>query len=148
MREFGGYLAQYNRVVRHLALAAKAGGDLVAKEDECINVFLHAWALKDHIRKDPRLPADGRDRLYDAAHSSSVLKIAQQIANGTKHLTPYDARMVGHNDVAVFLGSHIEHYPLICFEGAKSRRAIDVAEDVVGEWERLFAVENIALPQR
>jgi hypothetical protein len=145
MKEMYGYRAQFERVLRQLAIADKPGDDLIAKEDECINVFLHAWALKDHVRKDASLSADVRDRLLNAVHSSATLAIAQEIANGSKHMTVYATKMSGNNDVTVFATSHNETYPHLAFDHGPPRRAVDVAHDVVAEWRQILSHEGIVL---
>lgn len=145
MKEMYGYRAQFDRLVRQFSIADGPGDKVIAKEDDCINVFLHAWALKDHIKKDPSLPIDVRSRLENAAHHSATLAIAQQIANGSKHLTDYPAKMIGNHDVTVVVGSHVAYYPSITFDDGTQRRAIDVGREVIEEWRRLFAGEGITV---
>jgi hypothetical protein len=145
MKEMYGYRAQFDRLIRQLAIADAPGDKVIAKEDDCINVFLHAWTLKDHVKKDLSLQPDVRDRLDKAVHHSPTLAIAQQIANGSKHFTDYPAKMIGNHDVTVFVGSHVAYYPSITFDDGTQRRAIDVAHEVVDEWRRLFAGEGIVV---
>ena len=97
-----GYKAQYRRMMDALAAAQREHGDTLKKEDELITFFMHCWHLKDHLRNDPTVSQALRVRLTQAVHSAPSLRIAQKIANGTKHYNlGYSVSMRGAHDLTI-----------------------------------------------
>ena len=48
--------------------------------------FQNCWHVKDWVWNDPIVPQVTKDAVSAMAHSSVVLKVCQEMCNGTKHL--------------------------------------------------------------
>lgn len=133
-----GYKAHYRRMMEALVLAQREHGDKQKKEDELITFFMHCWHLKDHLKNDPSVNLALRTRLVQAVHSAPSLRIAQKIANGTKHYDlKYSVAMRGAHDLTVGpLGGapQAKTYPRVSLPGGKSERAIVLAERAAKQW--------------
>ena len=143
-----GYCAQYARALRYLKIAEAPSADREVKQDDLVTFFLHCWHLKDHIRKDSRIPGEVSARIVNAAHEDRALKICRQIANGMKHFTAYPLRMEARNDLIAVTGGKnpgTTVYPKITLEGGSERRAVDVARDAMNAWTRILQAEGVPL---
>ena len=142
-----GYKAQYRRMMDALAAAQREHGDTQKKEDELITFFMHCWHLKDHLRNDPTVSQALRVRLTQAVHSAPSLRIAQKIANGTKHYNlGYSVSMRGAHDLTIGpLGGapQAKTYPGVSLPGGTSERAIVLAERAARQWAAILKKGNL-----
>ena len=76
--------------------------------DDLYHFFQDAWHLKDWIRNDPTIAPAIRDAIENEVTSITALRIAADIANGTKHLEltrPREGATITSKSITVFPGT-------------------------------------------
>jgi len=144
-----GYRDQLRRVRRYLArvLDRDWGDDEIAYQDDVWSFFQNCWHLKDWVRNDPLLPQDVKDRVVAAVEASITLAIANDMANGTKHLKLHNARApaaYSHTRI-VYTGKGPPWLEcMIEVNGSEVLGSI-VAQQCVEEWERILLGEQLPI---
>lgn len=148
-----GYRDQLDRVLRYLSRVHAAEGDpnqrfIVDYQDDVWSFFQNCWHLKDWIRNDPLLSEDVKERIKEAVENSPVLAIANDMANGTKHLELHRPRAgASYDHVRIATGG--ETSSLECMIQVKGedhrefRPARELATECVQEWERILQAEGL-----
>lgn len=141
-----GYRDQLDRLRRYLAkvLDQERPGYLVDYQDDVWSFFLNCWHLKDWVRHDPLVPDEKRARVKTAVEASRTLAIANDIANGAKHLRVYDRRAgaaYSHTEMTMS-GPESRLECVIDVEGAHVTASV-LAQACVDEWERILSAEQL-----
>ena len=79
------------RVLRYLDRAEEAekrDRDFASQVDAWIDVFVHTWHLRDHIKNDSALRMDVRVG-SEVLRKGPLVHLCGEIANGERHLIPY-----------------------------------------------------------
>jgi hypothetical protein len=89
-----GYRDQLDRVRRYLARvqAHESSKYVIDYQDDVWSFFQNCWHLKDWVKHDPLIPEHQKNTIKRAVEASRVLAIANDMANGTKHLDLHDPR--------------------------------------------------------
>jgi hypothetical protein len=69
--------------------------------------FQNCWHLKDWVQHDPLVPALTKTAVIDLAHRSAVLRVCQELCNGTKHLGARPGAAHDHIDMTIVPGGPI-----------------------------------------
>lgn len=148
-----GYRDQLDRVRRYLNRVRATAEDpnqrfIVDYQDDVWSFFQNCWHLKDWIRNDPILSDEVKDRIQNAVESSTILAIANDMANGTKHLELHKPR-AGASFAHVHVGTLGNINTLECMievlgdDHREFRAARGIAVECVREWERILETEGL-----
>ena len=89
-----------------------------------------------------------RDQVVSAAHdSTSVLKICQEMANGTKHFGQRPGAQHDHMDTEITPGRDSVVDCKIDVNGT-IRSGLAIARECVAEWERIFEGAGLSIERR
>jgi hypothetical protein len=166
MRTSNTYRDQLDRTRRWLAKIEKnterAEEDY---QDETWAFFQSCWHLKDWVKNDCSLPKDIREIVTDAAHASTLIQACQKLANGTKHLILTKQVMsnpklkgkrsgsgvvAAHSHIGTNItpGSATVISVVIDMGGGKTRDGLELARELVTEWERILTVAGLSIARR
>lgn len=133
------FLDRYKGLVR--TKRGLPGADFNDLEDSLWAFFQNCWHVKDWLKHDPTVREDLKRRLLLVAESSQPLKIAADLANGSKHFKLTNARTRAR-DRAIQL---IEHFDgtmstvhMIELADGSSVTALQAAEQAMDAWKSLF----------
>jgi len=139
-------IEQFRRVKRYLARIEKKGAtddDI----DDLYSFFLHAWHLIDWASNDPTV-----SRTYDQimADIPDSIHRCQDIANRTKHLAltrPPRSTPTVLRGIRLFAGIDRPHetWFSIEFPDRSQRDALDLAREVVRDWETVLRRYGVSL---
>src|SRR4051812_37216926 len=82
-----GWQMQYRRMIRNRLKLDVAYSSSEDYDDAVYHFFQDAWSLKDWIKCDPAVPAEVQGRVESAALAQLPLRIAADVANGSKHFS-------------------------------------------------------------
>lgn len=144
-----GYRDQLDRVLRYLGRAHAGEGDqnqryIVDYQDDVWSFFQNCWHLKDWIRHDPLLDDDVKARIEAAVESSQILAIANDMANGTKHLELHKSQAgAAYSHLSLATSGEVSTLKCIIEVAGRSRTARELATECVGEWQRILEAEGL-----
>ena len=84
-----GYRCQLARAGRFLDRIEKPNlqqANEVEFQDMMWAFFQNCWHIKDWMSDDPAVPETTKEAVIKDAHASALLKVCQELCNGTKHL--------------------------------------------------------------
>ena len=81
-----GYRHQLDRARRFLERMEEPRANEVEFQDMVWAFFQNCWHVKDWMEYDPVVPRQKKDIVIELAHRSVVLRVCQEMCNGTKHL--------------------------------------------------------------
>ncbi len=152
-----GYRDQLDRARRFLE---RVRGAIYVEDDPCEisdveyqdtvwAFFQNCWHIKDWVKHDSAVPEQTRQRVIEAAESSAVLYICQDMANGTKHLkltrpqAGAGARH-GHMSTTIVQGLLVKFDCVIVLADGSERSAREVACECMEEWVKILEREDLA----
>jgi hypothetical protein len=144
-----GYRDQMERVIRYAGRVWGVEGEpnqrfLVEYQDDVWSFFQNCWHLKDWIKNDPLIPKDVKRRIKAAVESSDVLAIANDMANGTKHLELRNPRAgASHAHLTLATWGNISFLNCMIEVRGSYHTARDLAAECVREWERILGAEGL-----
>ncbi len=144
-----GYRDQLDRVLRYLGRVYSVGGEpnqryVVDYQDDVWSFFQNCWHLKDWIRHDPLLDDDVKARIKAAVEDSPVLAIANDMANGTKHLELHEPRAgASYSHLSLGPSGPLSILECIIEVAGEHRGARQLATECVREWERILEAEGL-----
>ncbi len=149
MRSGSGYRAQLDRARRFLdrVQSSEPRRD-IDYQDDVWAFFQNCWHIKDWLSYDYRVPDSVRRSAVAEAHSSRVLQVCRDMANGTKHQKLKKRGKIARAR-AVHLWTNTTIVPgggpttidcLLKFprRKVKFRSARDVAVECMQEWLRIL----------
>lgn len=153
-----GYRAQLDRARRFLdRVESDVPRRDIDYQDDVWAFFQNCWHIKDWLEFDYRVPRQKRASAIAAAHKSRVLRVCQDMANGTKHRR-LSRRGKQVRARAVHLWTDTRIVPggtttIDCFikfprRKVKLRTAREVAAECVEEWVRILSDEGLATERR
>ncbi len=138
------FLDRYKALVR--TKSGLPGADFNELEDSLWAFFQNCWHVKDWLKNDPTVPAEVKQRILPLAEGTQALKIAADLANGSKHFKLTRAR-TGARDSAIQL---INHYDgtmstvhMIELADGSSVTALQAAEQAMEAWKGLFRENDL-----
>jgi len=144
-----GYRDQLDRVLRYLRRVHAREGDpnqrfIVDYQDDVWSFFQNCWHLKDWVRHDPLIAEDVKARIEAAVESSRILAIANDMANGTKHLELHEARAgASYSHLTLATSGPISTLECMIEVRGEQRTARELATECVREWERILRAEGL-----
>ena len=105
--------------------------------------FQDAWHVKDWVTRDPAVPQAVSLRVEIDVAASADLSAAADVANGTKHFefgsgrSPRVGARIFERELAVGGPEGVRHTHRISV-GGKVATATELADKVIGEWDRLL----------
>lgn len=152
-----GYLDQIDRIRRFVerVTAPRVNEDwerfIADYQDDVFSFFQHCWHLKDWIRNDPELSGEQKKRIIEAAEHSKVLAIANDMANGTKHLRLYEPK-AGAGYACLALSNAADFSTVDCqisIDGDdRLQSGRRIAVKCVEEWEKILRKEKLPVRRR
>jgi len=144
-----GYRDQLDRVLRYLdrGLAGEGGQNqrhIVDYQDDVWSFFQNCWHLKDWIRHDPEIEDDAKARFKAAVENSPVLAIANDMADGTKHLELHESRAgASYSHLSLATAGLISAVECIIEVAGQHRTARELATECVAECERILGAKGL-----
>jgi hypothetical protein len=124
--------------------------------DEVFALYQAVWHLKDWFKNDPALPASVRTSVEQwVADNGSRLKVAADVANGSKHLTQTTKQQRAggsaqtRNDVHLILGDDIRALHTFYVDDARTggdSEALLLGDECLDEWRSFLAQNRLAEP--
>jgi hypothetical protein len=140
-----GWKMQWHRVERSFAKLGKVYNDTELYDDDIYHFFQDAWHLKDWIKNDPSISKTVRNSIEDEVKNVKPLRIAADIANGTKHMELKKPRpekaLLTERNVTIGLSNPsatATHDLVFTLADGSKVSAKDVAADVMREWGLLL----------
>ena len=117
---------------------------LVDYQDDVWSFFQNCWHLKDWVKHDPLVTPEVKERIRDAVHASRMLAIANDMANGTKHLKLDEPRApAAHYHIQIITsGSESRLECVVEVDGLPMFASI-IAKKCVEDWERILKAEGL-----
>jgi hypothetical protein len=81
-----GWQMHYRRMVRSFDRLQRPYNNTEVHDDDLHHFFQDAWHLKDWINNDTTVPETIRHKIWKRVHEDFALRVAADLANGTKHL--------------------------------------------------------------
>ena len=144
-----GYRDQLDRVLRYLDRVHSREGDpnqrfIVDYQDDVWSFFQNCWHLKDWIRHDPLIPEDMKARIKAAVEDSVTLAVANDMANGTKHLELHESRAgASYSHLSLATSGEVSTLECMIEVRGQMRTAREIAAECVWEWERILGAEGL-----
>lgn len=119
--------------------------------DEFYATFQAIWHLKDWLNNDPRAQVTGK-QVDDWANSrESILLVAADLANGSKHLVLDRERAGGSRQTRKDARIHVGHGVQATFYVMDMRsdaewEAVTLADACIAEWREFITQAGLALP--
>jgi hypothetical protein len=145
-----GYRDQLDRMRRYLARVLKHERQPYVSDyqDDVWSFFQACWHLKDWVRKDPLMDQTAKDRIKAAVEASPVLAIANDMANGTKHLGAHKPRAgASHAHTQIITSGPESRLESVIDVNGVYMLASVVAKACVAEWERILTAEGLPTEQ-
>jgi hypothetical protein len=147
-----GYCAQLDRSRRFLERMKASSLDPLESQDMAWAFFQNCWHVKDWLKMDLIVHEQPKRVAIDMAHQSPILKICQELCNGTKHLLTHAAiddhiayTMHARPPGAADIPNEID---CIIDDGTGRRLSgKNLAEDCIAEWERILQSQGLATAQ-
>jgi hypothetical protein len=144
-----GYRDQLDRVRRYLNRVLTLGRKdpyVIDYQDDVWSFFQNCWNLKDWMKHDPLVPREVKDRVVVAAESSTILAVANDIANASKHLKLNSPQANAAHSLTQIAASGPESLIECMIEvNGRRRPASEVAAECVAEWERILQAEGLPI---
>jgi hypothetical protein len=116
--------------------------------------FQSCWHVKDWVLNDPNLPIKKANSIAKAAENSSLLRMCQDLCNGTKHLRldrPQSGLGAVHDHIAHTMHLMPAGYPdkpneidfMIDDGTGKLRSGNLLADNCLAEWERILRANGL-----
>ncbi len=147
-----GYRDQLDRARRFLDHVVRPvdywRGDMPSEvdfQDIMWSFFQHCWHVKDWIKHDPLASSTQKKAACDMAHQSPVLKICQELCNGTKHLLSGSGASHQYVDATFASGWGLVEMDCMIDDGhGKLISGKELARECIAEWERILASQGLA----
>ena len=120
--------------------------------DEAFALLQALWQMKDWLRNDPNVPSEAAANVERWVETEADhLKVASDVANGSKHMTLYRTRAEGcrptKNSVHVFVGRGVQHTFFVTDERrGTDNEVVALADLCMAEWARFLDAHQIPLP--
>jgi hypothetical protein len=150
-----GYRHQLDRARRFLEYVLREPDDWhdmmseVEFQDMMWSFFQHCWHVKDWILNDPLASTTQKEAACEMAHKSDVLRICQDLCNGTKHLQlrrPGSGSGASHRYVDATIDPGAGRFERDCmFDDGRGNliSGKKLARECIAEWERILASQGL-----
>jgi hypothetical protein len=141
-----GYRDQLDRVRRYLdrVRAQESPRYVIDYQDDVWSFFQNCWHLKDWVKHDPLIPERQKHQIKLAVEASRVLAVANDIANGTKHLELYDPRAPAeYAHTRLNTTDAVSQVECVILVDGIHMNASVVAEECLSEWISILAAEGL-----
>lgn len=121
--------------------------------DEVFALFQCLWHLKDWFKNDQALPTSvGAAVERWIEDEARLLRIAADVANGSKHMTITHGRAGGssqtRNSAHVWIGKGVKHEFFVTdARDEEDYEAVDLADGCLDEWGRFIAMQGLSVPK-
>jgi hypothetical protein len=120
-------------------------------DDDLYHFFQDVWHLKDWLKNDSAVSQKVRTRVETDVTSVPALRLAADLANGSKHFelrVPREGAAITQRHVIVQLGGPkgAEQRRDVGTVGGSVTTAEQIARDSVKEWEKLLIAYGFQLP--
>ena len=119
--------------------------------DDLFATFQALWHLKDWLHNDPHSGVTGKD-VDDWVNSrNSILLVAADLANGSKHLVLTNRRAGGSHQTRKDVRVHVGHGVQTTFYALDGRsetewEAVTLADACIEEWREFIAEAGLSVP--
>ena len=136
-----GWRAQYDRMQRTFARVTGPYTSSVAYDDDLHHFMQDCWHLKDWIKNDPVAGIGNSIKAQVLAHKS--LRIAADLANGSKHLNRYkhqEGAYITSTNVTVHLGQArpIDTNYEVALSDGTTTSVDSVVREAIKDWDALL----------
>jgi hypothetical protein len=115
-------------------------------QDAMWSFFQNCWHLKDWIKNDPRLLPSTKDALHVQIHSSPVLMVVRDLANGAKHLKLNDPNIAAqhhHVNTTIIPGVVTRMDLFVEMADGSLRSGEQVAKECMAEWDAILKAAGL-----
>ncbi len=109
--------------------------------------FQNCWHVKDWVLYDPLVDQVTKDAVCKRAHDSGVLRVCQDMCNGTKHLGSRPGASHDHIDTTIVPGGPIIRDCLIDTGAGKLVSGRMLAHQCIGEWVSILQSHGLTTAQ-
>lgn len=119
--------------------------------DEVYALFQAIWHLKDWFINDDEVPVTKPEVHAWIDERADVLKVAHDVANGSKHMTlsrPWaGGSEQGRNDATIVVGQGVQHvFYIQDARNGQDWNALSLADQCLAEWRSFLEQHGLAEP--
>ena len=143
-----GYRSQIDRARRFLERMEQPGMTEVDFQDMVWAFFQNCWHVKDWVFNDPVVDQVTKDAVSAGAHASVVLRVCQEMCNGTKHLGARPGASHDHIDTTIVPGGPTIMDCLIDNGAGELVSGRMLAHQCIAEWVSILESQGLATARR
>jgi hypothetical protein len=106
--------------------------------------FQNCWHVKDWMEHDPLVPRQTKDMAIELAHRSVVLRVCQEMCNGTKHLGARPGARHQHIELMVDSAGNTEMDCIIDNGEGTEVSGRMLAHQCIAEWVSILQSQCLA----